>query len=242
MARAGLVAAAALALLAAGCGGGSSGSGGITVGAGAAPIELTGFRPAAPVPPGQADRGRVHDHAARRHAARRLQARPGPAHGRPPDHRPATTSRRSSTATRRSAPTAGSARRSSFPPPARTGSWSTPIPRARRRARPTSSSSTRSRVSGAYHPEPLPPLRAQTVTVDGYRVHAAPARAAARDPARVPHGHRARPERAAGGVHAVVRGARARDLLPQGLARLLPHARLQRRARSAARACSARRR
>ena len=49
MARAGLVAAAALALLAAGCGS-SSGSGGITVGA-ARTYELTGFRPTAPVPP-----------------------------------------------------------------------------------------------------------------------------------------------------------------------------------------------
>jgi hypothetical protein len=51
MRAAGLVAAAALALLAAGCGG-SSGSGGITVGP-AQTYRLTGFRPAAPVPPGK---------------------------------------------------------------------------------------------------------------------------------------------------------------------------------------------
>ncbi len=49
--KAGLVALAALALLAAGCGG-SSGSSGITVGA-ARTYRLTGFRPAAPVPPGK---------------------------------------------------------------------------------------------------------------------------------------------------------------------------------------------
>ena len=50
--RLGLVAAAALALVAAGCGGGSSGTSGITVGP-AQTYRLTGFRPAAPVPPGR---------------------------------------------------------------------------------------------------------------------------------------------------------------------------------------------
>ena len=40
-------------------------------------------------------------------------------------------------------------------------------------------------------------------------------------------GHR--PQREAGGLHALVRRARPRDLLPQGLARLLPHARLRTR-------------
>ena len=41
------------------------------------------------------------------------------------------------------------------------------------------------------------------------------------------HDDRDRSERQAGEVHAVVRGAGARDLLPQGALRVLPHARLQ---------------
>ena len=224
MAKAGLVAAAALALLAAGCGS-SSGSERdhrrrrTNLRADGLPSRSAGS-------PSEADGDRLHDHAARRDAARRLQARPGAAYGRPSDHRQGRSLDDRPPSTRRSAPTAGSARPSSCPPPARTGSWSTRTPRARRRARPTSSSSTGSSSAalsstgaagpGAarddrrlhVHAAPAPPLHAiqpafLTVTV--------------RDPS-------GRPAE----FTPVVRGARARDLLPQGLARLLPHARLQR--------------
>ena len=76
----------------------------------------------------------------------------------------------------------------------------------------------------------LPPAAAAGVhdsaTVDGYRftLHGTPRLRRSR---RATSCHRHRPAGPPGDLHAVVRRARARDLLPQGLARLLPHAHLR---------------
>ena len=81
-------------------------------------------------------------------------------------------------------------------------------------------------VTGTYRRKPLPPP-ARSVTVDGYRftlqqvprlraIQAAFLKLSVTDP----DGHPAT-------LHAVVRRSRPRDLLPQRLARLLPHARLR---------------
>ena len=193
MARAGLVAAAALALLAAGCGG-SSGSGGITVGA-ARTYELTGFRPAAPVPPGKPTVVAFTITQPDGTPLRRLQARPGAPYGRPPDHRQGRS------LDDRPPPSSGRRRRAD--PPGRRAALLGPLPGRGRRL-------PREHADG---PDQLPALREDhgqrrlpsPAARSGFRasrhgrrlpVHAAPARAAARDPARVPHGHRARPERA----------------------------------------------
>ena len=86
------------------------------------------------------------------------------------------------------------------------------------------------RVAGVYHRQPLPPF-SQTRHRRRLPVHDARKPPSARDPGRVPDGDRHGSERPAGPLRAVVRGTRARDLLPQGLARLLPHARLRTRSR-----------
>ena len=81
-------------------------------------------------------------------------------------------------------------------------------------------------VTGAYKPKPLPPFTADQ-TIDGYHIDMQGHPIAARDPGPVrqrrPSG-RAGPQRH---LRAVVRSARPRDLLPRGLARLLPHARVR---------------
>ena len=124
--------------------------------------------------------------------------------------------------------------------PARTASSSTSTRSSRRRSR-TSSSSRALHVAGAYTPQPLPPPP-RPQTVDGYRftLHGAP-HLRAIEPAFLSFTV-TRPNGAPAHVHAVVRRARARDLLPQGIARLLPHARVRARRARAARACSAARR
>ena len=90
------------------------------------------------------------------------------------------------------------------------------VPNGRRRRRRTSRSRCRRRRA--------------TVEADGYPLHAArqPAAEARSRPAFLDD-RRHRPAREAGALHAVVRRARARDLLPRGHARLLPHARLRAR-------------
>ena len=81
-------------------------------------------------------------------------------------------------------------------------------------------------VAGSYRPAPLPPLQ-RAETIDGYRfaLQTVPHLRAIEPGVLALHRDGAR--RQARVVHAVVRSARARDLLPQGLARLLPHARLR---------------
>ncbi len=81
-------------------------------------------------------------------------------------------------------------------------------------------------VAGAYKPQPLPPFRASE-TVAGYHVTL---RGTPHLKAIVPallDFTVTGPDGKPGGVHAVVRSARARDLLPPRLARLLPHARVR---------------
>ena len=84
------------------------------------------------------------------------------------------------------------------------------------------------RVAGAYHPRPLPPFRAAQTDRRLPLRHAGPS-GAARDPGPVRQrpGHRSRRPRRH--LHPVVRRPRPRDLLPPGLAGLLPHPRLRRR-------------
>src|SRR4029450_288648 len=59
------------------------------------------------------------------------------------------------------------------------------------------------------------------------QVRSEAAAAVARDPAGLPHDRRRAAGREPGALHALVRGSRARDLLPRRPARLLPHARLR---------------
>ena len=78
----------------------------------------------------------------------------------------------------------------------------------------TSSSSRTCTSAGATSPQPLPPF-SPTVTVDGYRVTLTGQRTLhAIEPAFMT-AHRHRPDREAADVHALVRRARARDLLPR---------------------------
>ena len=156
----------ALVLLAAGCGG-SSGSGGITVGA-ARTYQLTGFRPAAPVPPGkpavvaftitQPDGTPLTD----------FKRGPGPhtgvhliivkadlstiVHVHPPIGKDGRI--RQSVVL----PTAGPYRVviDAYPASTPTGQTNFQL-------------FDRITVSGAYHPVPLPSASVQAVTVDGYR-------------------------------------------------------------------------
>ena len=123
------------------------------------------------------------------------------------------TSRRSSTAIRRSRRTGRSATRSRSRSPARTASSSTPTRTCPGRSG-TSSCSARSRSRGSTQPQTLPPFSA-TQTVDGYRftLHGRPNLHAIQ--AGVPEVHGHRPAGKAGAVHALVRRARARDLLPR---------------------------
>ena len=120
------------------------------------------------------------------------------------------------------------------------------LPGERRSSR-TSSSSARSASPARRSPQPLPPP-AQVVESGGYRfaIQGKPKLKAIQ--ATAAHHRRHRRAGQAGRVHAVLRRARPRDLLPQGLARLLPHPRLRARRerlherRSAARRSSAPRR
>ena len=81
-------------------------------------------------------------------------------------------------------------------------------------------------VRGNYHPKPLPPYRS-TEVVDGYHftVQGHPHLKAIQPT--LLRRSRHRPGRTQGQLHELARGARARDLLPPGLARLLAHPRLQ---------------
>ena len=83
-------------------------------------------------------------------------------------------------------------------------------------------------MAGAYRAKPLPPPRGQTV-VDGYRftLHGATDLKAIQ--AGLVTVDVTDPQGKPGALHAVVRRARPRDLLPPRLARLLPHARLRAR-------------
>ena len=179
---------------------------------------------------GQADTGLVHDHASRTASRSRTSRRgPGPhtgvhliivrrdlnsiVHVHPPIA-PGREDQR---------------RRSRSRSPARTASSST-----RTRTRPvrsrTSSCSARSRVSGTLRPAEAAGLRLDRRGRRRLPLHdrtdAQPCMRSRRGSLTItvtdPHGKPAR-------VHAVVRRARARDLLPEGLARLLPHARLRAR-------------
>ena len=82
------------------------------------------------------------------------------------------------------------------------------------------------RVGGAYRPQPLPPFAARQ-RVGGYTITLKAPKRIAADPGGDADREGDRPERQAGRLPPLVRRARARDLLPAGLARLLPHARLR---------------
>ena len=191
-------------------------------------------------PAGQADEGLVRDPPAGRAAAHALQARPGPAHGRPPDPRPRRPRARSSTSTRRSRPTGRSARRSRSPRPGRYRIVVDVYPAtgqqpnfqlfrhgARRRQADAAAAARR---------------RRGVVECGGYRfaIEGAPKLKAIQ--ATVAHHRRHRPAGQAGDVHAVLRRARARDLLPARARSTTSTRTSARPARPAARASSAARR
>ena len=88
------------------------------------------------------------------------------------------------------------------------------------------------KVKGAYKPMPLGAPH-KTAVVDGYTFHIAkivPSRLKAIQSSLI-YIDLDRSARQAGDADALVRGARARDLLPPGPLRILPHARLQPRGR-----------
>ena len=178
----------------------------------------------------QADGRLVRDPAAERKAAHPLQARRRPAHRRASDHRPRRPrdDRAPAPADRRGRD--GQARRSRSPKPGPYRVVVDAYPDTTGPAARTSSSSASSASRGTYVPQPLPPFT-PTVDVGGYRftLHGTPNLHAIQAgfltvTVAGPHGQ-------AGALHAVVRRARARDLLPAGLARLLPHPRLRPRRR-----------
>ena len=72
-------------------------------------------------------------------------------------------------------------------------------------------------VRGSYRPQPIPPFNA-TQTRRRIPLPDPGHAASARDPGELPHPERARPTRAQGDLHDLAWCARARDLLPRGLA------------------------
>src|SRR5205085_10716396 len=81
---------------------------------------------------------------------------------------------------------------------------------------------SRRRACGTAAPAALQPERRRL----RLSLHAWWPPGAARDPSRLAHGHGHRPAGPSRPLHALVRCPRARDLLPEGVARLLPHARV----------------
>ena len=184
----------------------------------------------------QADDRLVRDPAAERQAADALPARPGPAHRRAPDHRaprprddraPAPADRRG-----RDDQRDGHVHRARA------------VPRRRRRVpehdRPAAQLPAVRLAAGrrGVRAAALPPF-APTVVVDGYRftLHGRPTLHAIQAGFLTDHRHR--PEREARALHAVVRRARARDLLPARARSTTSTRTSARPARPAARACSA---
>ena len=170
---------------------------GITVGA-ARTYQLDGLpsrRARSPRGARQSSRSRSRSLTARRS---RLPARPGPPYGRPPDHRQGRP------LDDRPRPSAGRRRRED--PPGRRPALLRPLSgRGRRLSREHADGPDQLPALRRDHRQRRLPPRATGgggfgAAGHGRRlpVHAAPARAAARDRACVPHDHRARPERAAG--------------------------------------------
>ena len=81
-------------------------------------------------------------------------------------------------------------------------------------------------VRGTYQPQPIPPFTA-TQTRRRLPLPDPGPSPDPRDRSELPHPESPRPPRTQGDLHHLARRARPRDLLPRGLARLLPHPRLQ---------------
>ena len=170
----------------------------------------------------------LHRHPAR-HAADAVQARRRPAQRRPSDHRPARPQHDHPHAPAGLADGRVSTK-VTFPSP---GPYKVVIDVYPKPTGPAWLVNyqlfTSITVAGTYVPKPLPPFNAEP---DGRRRTTSSCTA-------TPHLQAIDPAlldftvtdagREAGDVHAVVRRARARDLLPPGIARLLPHARLRAR-------------
>ena len=169
--------------------------------------------------PVRAGRGReagarlVRDSAARREAAHVVPARPGSAHRRPPDHRPSRPEHD------HPPPPADRGATGRSPRPV-TFTAARSLPRGRRRLPEHHRAAAElpalrlAAGPGCLHADSLCPPFRSTDVVDGYRITLEQEPEPPRDPGCLPSDHRDRSVRAARAIHAVVRRARARDLLP----------------------------
>ena len=186
--------------------------------------------PSGPIARRQAGSRLVLDRAAGRHAAHAVQDRARAAHGRAPDHRPERPRLHRSTSIRRSAKTTIS--RDGHVPGAG------PLPGRRRRLPGDGSTSVnanfqlfgkldgRRRVQAEAAPADVDGSEGRTATT--FTLHGAADLKAIQ--AQLVTVDVTGPDRQARDVHALVRRARPRDLLPPGQPRLLPHPRLRARA------------